>query len=187
MFHILLALVFKNQPWKTGTFSKVCLVSNGCEESQSSRVSCRLRFHCICCLRYTHSGNCKLPESHNTQMKKKNTPNKRNTHTVKTETCWKWLKLVEVDSPRVFVLSFFNVFVSISQETSSSERDVTVAGCTPTETQLTQLRATTASEITTVLKVIGTKNLDDRKKTTVKFLLLFMPIVCPDSHIYFTF
>lgn len=118
---------------------------------------------------------------------KENTPNKRNTHTVKTETCWKWLKLVEVDSPRVFVLSFFNVFVSISQETSISERDVTVAGCTPTETQLTQLRATTANEITTVLKVIGTKNLDDRKKTTVKFLLLFMPIVCPDSHIYFTF
>lgn len=67
------------------------------------------------------------------------------------------MKLVEVDSPRVFVLSFFNVFVSISKETSSSERDVTVAGCTPTETQLTQLRATTANEITTDLKVIVTK------------------------------
>lgn len=90
MFHILLALVFKNQPWKTGTFSKVCRVSNGCEESQSSRVSCRLRFHCICCLRYTHSGNCKLPESHNTQMKKK-IPQIKGTHIQ-----WK-LKLVESD------------------------------------------------------------------------------------------
>lgn len=119
MFHILLALVFKNQPWKTGTFSKVCLVSNGCEESQSSRVSCRLRFHCICCLRYTHSGNCKLPESHNTQMKKK-IPQIKGTHIQwklkLVESGWNWWRSIL----REFSFFLFLMFLSASHKKPAS-------------------------------------------------------------------
>lgn len=122
MFHILLALVFKNQPWKTGTFSKVCLVSNGCEESQSSRVSCRLRFHCICCLRYTHSGNCKLPESHNTQMKKK-IPQIKGTHIQwklkLVESGWNWWRSIL----REFSFFLFLMFLSASHKKPASQKE----------------------------------------------------------------
>lgn len=178
MFHILTGSRFQKSTQQNFHFSKVLPCIEGLWRKP---VSCRLTFLSFAAYARPTVENCKLPESHNTQIK-------GNAHTVKTGDYRSWLKAVEDNSQRFFFFLFFNVFVGylcISRETCSSERYVTVAGCTPTEAQLTTTHYSNRNN--------SFKGYWDKKSTTrvrskkTKFQLLFVLTVLDVAHVNIVF